>query len=72
MSAAQKVKWASWFCVLLQPVEAVFPCTTRLPEAVGSPQLVGFCDTSSLATCFAVYVVWAVPSGEVHHMLLLG
>ena len=54
----EKQRWASWFASLLASGEAVFPRSTRPENAVGRPRMVGFCDSSEVAVCASLYVVW--------------
>ena len=68
----EKQRWASWFSQLLKPHEVIFPRATRPPTALGLPRLAGFCDSSELAVCAAVYVVWETTSGSTQANLLMG
>ena len=67
----EKQKWASWFAALLSSKEATFPRTTRPQRATGGPRLVGFCDSSEVAVCASLYVVWSTEGGGVTVRLLL-
>ena len=71
LPAVEKQKWASWFSVLSSSKEATFPRTTRPENAVGAPRLVGFCDSSEVAVCAALYVVWATEDGKATARLLM-
>ena len=67
----EKQRWAGWFVSLLSSGEAVFPRTTRPRKAQGSPRLAGFCDSSEVAVCAALYVVWdSAEEGTVSRLLL--
>ena len=68
----EKRKWASWFAALLGAQEATFPRTTRPLHAVGGPRLVGFCDSSEVAVCAALYVVWSTSSSSASVRILMG
>ena len=50
----------------------VFPRATRPPQALGLPRMAGFCDSSELAVCAVVYVVWETRDGGACTSLLLG
>ena len=63
LPGVEKQKWASWFAALLSSKEATFPRTTRPPQATGQPRLVGFCDSSEVAVCASLYVVWTTEDG---------
>ena len=66
------MRWSAWFRTLLEPVEAVFPRSTKPKGAVGAPRLVGFGDASMLALCVCVYVVWTDADGCNHPRILVG
>ena len=67
----EKQRWACWFASLLSSGEAVFPRATRPRKARGSPRLAGFCDSSEVAVCAALYVVWdSAEEGTVSRLLL--
>ena len=68
----EKQKWASWFSALLSSQEATFPRTTRPAHAVGGPRLVGFCDSSEVAVCAALYVVWRTSGPVASVRVLMG
>ena len=68
----EKQKWASWFLALLSSSEATFPRTTRPENAVGGPRLVGFCDSSEVAVCASLYVVWDTGSQGAAVRILMG
>ena len=68
----EKQKWASWFAALLSSREATFPRTTRPVDAVGGPRLVGFCDSSEVAVCASLYVVWRTSGPLASVRLLMG
>ena len=68
----EKKLWSSWFRVLLNPLEAIFPRSTKPSLAVGAPRLVGFGDASALALCVCLYVVWTDQAGCNHPRLLTG
>ena len=68
----ERQKWAKWFTALLVPAEAVFPRSTKPPDAVGLPRLAGFGDASMLAICAVLYVVWTDSQGKHHARVLTG
>ena len=68
----EKKKWAEWFSVLLIPAEASFPRSTKPDDAVGLPRLVGFGDSSMVALCAVIYVVWTDARGVHHPRVLAG
>ena len=68
----EKQRWASWFSSLLSSREATFPRTTRPADAVGRPRMAGFCDSSEVAVCAAIYVTWETRRGRMESQLLLG
>ena len=68
--ASEKSLWAEWFTVLLEQVEVVFSRSTCPAGATGSPQMAGFCDSSSQATCAVVYIVWTSKTGPSSRVLL--
>ena len=68
----EKNMWAEWFESLLGAEEAVFPRSTRPACAVGIPRLAGYCDSSLLAMCVCIYVVWTLASGESTSRILIG
>ena len=72
LPTTEKQRWASWFTELQEPYEVVFPRATRPPQALGLPRLAGFCDSSELAVCAIVYVVWDTQDGGVCARLLMG
>ena len=72
LPAEEKRRWASWFESLLKSEEATFPRAVRPSAAVGPPRLVGFCDSSEVAVCAALYVVWASEKAGVTVRLLMG
>ena len=72
LPATEKQKWASWFTTLLSSQEATFPRTTRPKHAAGGPRLVGFCDSSEVAVCASLYVVWSTGSAGATVRLLMG
>ena len=69
---AERRRWSNWFRSLLDPVEAVFPRSTKPRNAVGSPRLVGFGDASLIALCVCLYVVWTDSEGRHHPRILAG
>ena len=68
----EKTLWAKWFETLILPVEAVFPRSTRPPNAMGLPRLAGFGDASMLALCAVLYVIWTDDKGINHPRILTG
>ena len=72
LPAAEKQRWASWFTALLSSGEATFPRTTRPTGAVGGPRLVGFCDSSEVAVCASLYVVWSTGGDRATVRILMG
>ena len=68
----EKQKWASWFAALLSSGEATFPRTTRPKHATGGPRLVGFCDSSEVAVCASLYVVWSTGGASATVRILMG
>ena len=72
LPAGKKKLWAAWYQSLLDPTEAMFPRSMKPPGAVGSPRLVGFGDTSMVALCVVLYVVWGDSQGRNHSRILTG
>ena len=72
LPALEKQKWASWFSALLSSGEATFPRTTRPKHAAGGPRLVGFCDSSEVAVCVSLYVVWSTDDAGATVRILMG
>ena len=72
MPAEEKKHWAAWFDLLLVPAEATFPRSTKPEDAVGSPRLVWFGDSSMLAMCAVIYVAWTDSRGVHHPRILAG
>ena len=72
MPTTEKELWAAWFDILLVPSEAAFPRSTKPQGAVGLPRLVGFGDSSMLALCAVLYVVWTDTHGVHHPRILAG
>ena len=68
----EKKRWVEWFRVLLIPAEASFPRSTKPDGAVGLPRLVGFGDSSMVALCAVLYVVWTDARGVHHPRVLTG
>ena len=68
----EKQRWACWFAALLESTEATFLMTTRPVQAVGAPRLVGFCDSSEVVVCAALYVVWDSHAKGATVQLLMG
>ena len=71
LPAQEKQRWASWFTELQEPYQVVFPRATRPQQALGLPRLAGFCDSSELAVCAIVYVVWDTQDGGVCARILM-
>ena len=72
LPVSEKEKWACWFAALSSSREATFPRTTRPENAVGAPRLVGFCDSSEVAVCAALYVVWSTRGADATVRILMG
>ena len=68
----EKKRWAAWFRILLVPAEACFPRSTKPEGAVGLPRLVGFGDSSMVALCVVLYIVWTDSQGVHHPRVLAG
>ena len=58
LPSEEKQRWASWFRSIKSAEKAVFPRAMRPRQAMGQPRMAGFCDSSEVAMCAAIYVVW--------------
>ena len=67
----EKQRWASWFRSIKAAEKAVFPRATRPKNAVGLPRMAGFCDSSEVAMCAAIYVIWETKDAGTSSQLLL-
>ena len=70
--AAERAAWADWLQELVMSEEVTFPRSTTPPGHRGAPSLAAFADSSLVAYCAAVYVVWEVEGGSFTSRLLLG
>ena len=68
--AEERLAWADWLEELVGSKEIFFPRSTTPPGHTGAPSLAAFADSSLVAYCAAVYVVWQVEGGVVSRLLL--
>ena len=59
----EKAAWVLWLRELAQAKEVTFSRATRPVDTVGGPSLAGFADSSLIAYCAAVYVIYSLAGG---------